>query len=177
MARSIHNLMHLDRLSFLLLGLGETVPILQFTDDTPLFIRASRRSAQQVKHFLDAYATEAGQHINFGKSTLVFSAGTDTSTIRELKAVLEIHSVDNSCPYLGQTVGKLRMDPSTGTRLRDRIRHRISHWWRNTLSLAGRRALLRAVLTAIPLYWLTSKILTKRESQPIVSAQSQFLWH
>lgn len=123
----MHNMMRLSPSFFLALGLeGDMIPILQYADDTFVFIRAKRRAALKVKNLLDAYAIEVGLHINSGKSTLVFSASTSPSLIRELKPVLGIQSVAQSFLYLGETVGLNRM--GTSARLRDRIQNQISLW-------------------------------------------------
>lgn len=48
---------------------GDRVPILQYADDTLIFIRANRQSASKIKKVLDLYGSEVGQQLNNHKRT------------------------------------------------------------------------------------------------------------
>lgn len=130
----------------------------------------------KVKKILDDYGSEAGQELNTRKSTIIFSAATDHRTTRDIKSALRITTVSSSFTYLGETVGIKLAGSKEAATLRDRIQKRIQLWRGQALSLARRRTLLRAVLTAIPLYWMGFKLMAKKDKKSIIPAQLNFLW-
>lgn len=62
---------------------------LLFADDSLLFFRAKRGSANEVKELLNLYYR---QQINNDKSSIYFAKGCCQSLREELKHILEVHN-------------------------------------------------------------------------------------
>lgn len=78
--------------------------------------------------------------------------------------------------YLGLplTLGRLRVVQVQ--RVVDNTRNRLAGWQGRLLNPAGRRELVRSVLTAIPIYLLTSLRVPKQLLEDLDKARRRFLW-
>jgi hypothetical protein len=74
---------------------------LLFADDSLLFFKANRESADEVKDVLHIYCQAFGQQINMDKSSIHFAKGVSGSTREEIMDILEVHNEALSEKYLG----------------------------------------------------------------------------
>lgn len=74
---------------------------LLFADDSLLFFKANRDSADQVKDVLQEYCQASGQQVNMAKSSIHFSEGCGEATRDEIKQTLDVHNEALSEKYLG----------------------------------------------------------------------------
>lgn len=78
--------------------------------------------------------------------------------------------------YLGLplTLGRLKVAHVQGTVDKSRTKH--AGWQGRLLNLAGRRELVRSVLSAMPIYLLTSVRVPKQQNEDIDKMRRHFLW-
>lgn len=69
-----------------------TVSHLLFADNSPLFFRANRESAQEVKEVLRMYCMASGQQLNMDKSSIHFAKGCRQILREEIMDILEVHN-------------------------------------------------------------------------------------
>ena len=74
---------------------------LLFADDSLLFFKANRESADQVKDVLHIYCRASVQRINMDKSSIHFAKGVSGSIREAVMDSLQVHNVALSEKYLG----------------------------------------------------------------------------
>lgn len=74
---------------------------LLFADDSLLFFKANRESAQEISEVLQAYCLAAGQQINHEKSSIHFAKGCPQGVRDEIKEALNVQNEALSENYLG----------------------------------------------------------------------------
>src|SRR6185437_15485697 len=74
---------------------------LLFADDSLLFFRANRESAEEIKEVLNTYCQASGQRINMDKSSIHFAKGYMQSLREVIKDELDVHNESLSEKYLG----------------------------------------------------------------------------
>lgn len=79
---------------------GSTIPFSMFGDDCIIFCKASKMAARNVKEVLHDYCMVFGQLINYGKSLVQFSKGSNNVT-REIRTnILQISQSNRLGTYL-----------------------------------------------------------------------------
>jgi hypothetical protein len=74
---------------------------LLFADDSLLFFRANRESAQEVKDVLQVYCRASGQQVNLDKSSILFAKGCQNNVREEIMGILNVHNESLNEKYLG----------------------------------------------------------------------------
>jgi len=65
---------------------------LLFADDSLLFFKANRESAEAIKEALNNYCRASGQQVNMDKSSIHFAKGVGGSIREEIKVLLDVHT-------------------------------------------------------------------------------------
>ena len=128
------------------------------------------------KTLLATYEEASGQQLNREKTTLFFSKNTDIEiqdSIKDLLGVLEIKQYEK---YLGlpSFVGKRKK--ASLAYIKDRIWSKLQGWKEKLLSRAGREVLLKAVIQAIPAYFMSCFKLPNTLCQEIAILIRKFWW-
>ena len=87
---------------------------------------------------------------------MFFSKNVNTQTANHIRSRLGFQKTDNLGKYLGVPLLHGRIVKDTYSYLLDKVRRKLSGWAANSLSLAGRITLAKAVLSAIPYYTMQS---------------------
>jgi len=101
---------------------------LLFTDDSLLFFKANRESAETVMDVLNSYCQASGQRINMDKSSIHFAKGVSGGIREEIMETLDVHNEALSEKYLGMPT-----DDGTATNgafkyLKDRVWKKVQGW-------------------------------------------------
>lgn len=89
---------------FPIYGLNDSITVLQFIDDTILFLHRINDVASRVHRCLEIFSMVSGLSINLHKSTII---GIEKDSIDTLDVVIELHCRFGSLPlkYLGFHIG------------------------------------------------------------------------
>ncbi|CAN6725654.1 unnamed protein product [Malus baccata var. baccata] len=90
--------------------------------------------------------------VNFQKSSVFFSSNTPSELLRELGHILQMQVVNDPGTYLGVPALWGRSKRQRLAFIKGRILKKLHGWASNTLSLAGKEVLIKAVVQAIPAY-------------------------
>ncbi|XP_041999683.1 uncharacterized protein LOC121749153 [Salvia splendens] len=136
------------------------VPIthLQFADDTIIFAPANTEIIGNYKKSLQCFGLMSGLKINYGKSTLI-PLNCEESWIEEECGVSKLPLI-----YLGIPLGASPHKAQTWKPIIEKVERRLALWKARTLSKAGRLVLVKAVLSNLPLYYLSLFRMPKKSS-------------
>ena len=149
---------------------------LLFADDCLIFISATEESAHRLNEILHIYALCSGQSVNREKSAIFFSPNTHTDRRKALKLVLGIMVEAFSGKYLGLPTTVGRITSETFDHIGERSRSFMNGWAEKLLTCAGREALIKSVIQAIPTFSMSCFRLTKKVCKSLSSSMAKFWW-
>ncbi|XP_073363229.1 uncharacterized protein [Aegilops tauschii subsp. strangulata] len=124
---------------------------LLFADDTLLFFKAKEEQARKVQEVLNTYEKATGQCINPAKCSALFGNSCAIEDQEKVRDVLHIETVTFEEKYLGLPTPEGCMSKEKFQNLQSRLLKRIIAWG-DTLSLAGKEIMIKAIAQAIPTY-------------------------
>jgi hypothetical protein len=126
-----------------------------YADDVALFIKPTAGEVSAAKAILQVFGEVSGLVVNLSKSQAIpiRCGDIDTATILQ-PAGLQISTLP--CTYLGMPLSLRRLRRVDIQPLIDKIAARLGHWQGKLMSRAGRLTLLRAVLSALPVFFMTA---------------------
>ena len=155
---------------------GPRLTHLFFADDGLLFCRASIQECTHIQTLLTTYEEASGHQLNREKTTLFFSKNTDIEIQDSIKVLLGVPKIKQYEKYLGlpSFVGKHKK--ASLAYIKDRIWSKLQGWKEKLLSRAGREVLLKAVIQAIPAYFMSCFKLPNTLCQEIAILIRKFWW-
>jgi len=163
-------------LSGLRIGRKEVeLSILQFADDTLFFCTDSFSNVVTLKAILRGFELAFGLKINFHKSKI---AGINVHRNNILCYMKTLNCAEMAVPfkYLGLEVGGNPRRKKFWEPVIDKLETRLSTWRGRFLLMAGRICVIKSVLTAVPLYYLSLFRAPELVCKNINRIQSRFLW-
>lgn len=148
---------------------------LQFADDSIIFGDANEMNIETLKSILRCFEWHSGLKINFQKSCL-YGIGVDATRLDSWANFLNCLVGKLPFIYLGLPIGARPSDKKVWQTVVDRVENKLKTWENHFLSLGGRVVLTKAVLTSIPIYYLSFFKLPKFVLNRLKSIQCQFLW-
>ena len=157
-------------------GVGQVkITHLQFADDTLIFCEPKMDFLVNIKRLLSIFQGFSGLTVNYAKSGLTV-LGKDGQWAEEAAAALQCGLVELPITYLGVPLGA-NMNRSTSWQpIIERIQQRLSSWKASCLSRAGKLTLIKAVLSSLPVYYLSIFRMPKKVAIEINRIQRRFLW-
>ena len=149
--------------------------ILQYADDTILFMEHDLEKARNLKLILSAFEQLSGLKINFHKSELFCfgEALDDAALYAELFGCGQGHF---QISYLGIPIHFRRLTIAQWKIVEERLQKRLSSWKGKLLSLGGRLVLINSVLTNMVLYMISFFQLPKGVLHRLDYFRSRFFW-
>lgn len=126
---------------------------LLFADDTLLFFKADEQQAREVKAIIAVYESATGQLINPTKCSIMFGKSCPQNQQESVRDSLQVQLSTFEEKYLGLPTPEGRMSKGKCQNLQARLTKRIIAWG-DTLSLAGKETMIKAVAQAIPTYMM-----------------------
>jgi hypothetical protein len=128
--------------------------ILQYADDTILFMEHNKDQAQNIKLLLSAFEQMSGLKINFHKSELFYFG---QSKVDESQYAKLFSCQIGSYPfrYLGIPMHFRKLSNKDWEKIEERIEKKLSSWKGKYLSVRGRLVLINSVLTSLPMFMLS----------------------
>ena len=130
------------------------VPLLQYADDTTFFIQRSWAAAHTLSTMMDIFSDFSGLQLNRAKSSFI---GFELSQ-EELAGCSRILATPiGTLPirYLGVPLVDRRLRIQDWHPVIEKVETRLAGWRARLLSRGGRLVLLKAVLAAIPTYFMS----------------------
>ncbi|KAL9664615.1 hypothetical protein QQ045_020020 [Rhodiola kirilowii] len=147
-----------------------------FADDAILFFKATVHSVSAVKNLLTEYEQLSGQVVNFDKSEFVLSPNAPAHLRNGFRDILSVQVVSHHAKYLGLPVVLDRRFSANFTVILDRICGKVGGWSSSFLSCGGKEILIKAVLQAIPQYFMHCFLLPDCILNKIQSLIHNFWW-
>jgi len=150
---------------------------LLFVDDVLIFCTGSRRDAESLKDILNLFSKATGMEFNFRKSTISSNLLSE-GEIDRLKTFFpfETKSIDEGLKYLGFHLKPTNYKKEDWIWLLEKLEKKLKVWSFKWLSRAGRLVLVKSVLEAIPVYWMSLSWIPKGTLEAYRRLCFRFLW-
>ena len=146
-----------------------------YADDVALFIKPTTDEISMTKAILQAFGDVSGLVVNLGKSHAIPIRCEDIALDSLLQPIgMPISTLP--CTYLGMPLSLRRLRRIDIQPLIDRIAARLGHWKGKLMSRAGRLTLLKAVLSALPVFIMTTHPLSVWALAQIDKLRRAWLW-
>lgn len=151
------------------------VALLQFADDALFFGEATLQNILTLKCILRCFELTSGLKVNFAKSKLAGVSITATETNR-FAALLHCRVMELPFVYLGLPIGGSPRRLTFWEPVIQKLRKRLSSWKSKNLSFGGRVCLVKSVLSALPLYFISCYRMPKGVIKKCNQIMMRFLW-
>lgn len=142
------------------------VAILQYADDTIIFLKHDIEGARNMKLLLYMYEMMVGLKINFNKSEVVM-INDDNNWGSLYTDLFNFQMRTFPIKYLGVPISPGRLHLSDWTPLVDKSSKRLDVWKGGTMSIAGRTTLICSCLNNSPIYQMSVYMAPKTISNNI----------
>ncbi|XP_019182140.1 PREDICTED: uncharacterized protein LOC109177284 [Ipomoea nil] len=153
-----------------------TVSHLFFANDSLLFFRANHQEAMTIKEYLDLYNAVSGQLINYDKSSAVFSLNTTPDQRTVVSACIGVCEASDLGKYLGLPSVLGRNKTATFRYVEEKVQERIDSWQHRFLSKAGKGVLLKSIAQALPIFTMSTFLLSVRVCATIEKLFNRYWW-
>lgn len=154
---------------------GVLVSHLQFPDDSILFCVADVGEVVNIKRILRCFELVSGLKINYQKS-VVCGVGVEFDVLANLAVKLNCKTSSLPLSYLGLHLGPSPSKRKTWKPVIEKVKARLACWKRRMLSFAGRLALIKSVLSCLPVYYLSLFRMPEGLAKNFERIQATSLW-
>jgi hypothetical protein len=149
--------------------------ILQYVDDTIIFMEHDLEKAHNLKLILSAFEQLSRLKINFNKSEL-FCFGEALNEVTAYANLFGCGQGQFPMSYLGIPIHYRRLTLAEWKLVNERLQKRLSSWKDKLLSLGGRLVLINLVLLNMVIHMITFFLLPKGVLQKLDYYRSRFFW-
>ncbi|GKV33811.1 hypothetical protein SLEP1_g42265 [Rubroshorea leprosula] len=154
---------------------GMTVSLLQFADDTIIMGRVDAENIRMVKGVLRWFELMSGLRINFNKSS-IYGYNVSEGWLKGSAGMLRCGVGRAPFLYLGLPIGSKSGSKKMWEPMVNKFRAKLAVWKATTLSFGGRLTLLKLVLSALPIFYMSLLLLPKFVRAELISIQRRFIW-
>ena len=151
------------------------VSMLQYADDTLFFCKANTKSIFNIKAILQCFELSYGLRVNFSKSR-IGGLGLSQLSLRSFATILNCDVMASPFVYLGLPVNGSHKRIDFWKRVIEKVHVRLSRWKGKCLSLAWRICLIKSVLSAIPIFFMSLSKMPSGVADKLVRIQRNFFW-
>ena len=151
------------------------VSILQYADDTILFMEHDIAKAVNMKLILAFFEQLSGLKINFHKSEL-FCFGKAKDDQEEYRRIFGCELGSLPFRYLGIPIHHRRLLNKEWKLVEDRFEKKLAAWVAKMLSYGDRLVLINSVLTSLPMFLLSFFEIPKGVRKRLDFYRSRFFW-
>ena len=146
-----------------------------YADDVALFIRPTPEDLSTIKEILRLFGEVSGLRTNMQKSSIV-PIRCATEQLEVVSGAMPCEVIDFPYKYLGLPLSIRKLTKADLQPIVDKIADMLLGWKAALMSTAGRAVLVKAVLTAIPVYLLIALDVPKWLLRAIDKLRRAFLW-
>jgi len=177
LSRAIIEAKRTGRFSGILIGEQLAITHLLFVDDVLIFCSGDRRDTRVLKEILNLFSKATGMDINVDKSSITTNHLRPEEELEILENFpFKISDLDSGLKYLGFSLKANLYLKKDWKWLVGKVEKRLQVWSHRWLSRAGRLVLVKAVLEAIPVYWMSLSWIPKGTLELIRRIFFRFLW-
>jgi hypothetical protein len=156
---------------------GLIITHLLFVDDILIFCDGSTRDADTLSEGLTLFRTATGMRINAQKSSILFSQTAEEHTQYYLDLLpFQTLNLEEGLKYLGFHLKPNDYRKTDWYWLLEKLEKRLKTWSNKWLSRAGRLVLIKSVLEAIPVYWMSLSWIPKGILEKARKLAYSYLW-
>ena len=155
--------------------IDDGLSILQYADDTILFMEHNLEQAKNLKLLLCAFEQLSGLKINFHKSEL-FCFGEAQAVQMEYEQIFGCSQGMFPFRYLGIPMHYRRLNNSDWKGVDERFQKRLSGWKGKLLSAGGKLVLINSVLSSLPLFMFSFFEVPREVLKKLDFYRSRFFW-
>jgi hypothetical protein len=146
-----------------------------YADDVVIFCHPDETELRAVRGIVGLFGQASGLHTNFAKCSVSPIACSDEEA-NGAAGLMECQLAPFPVKYLGIPLSIRRLSAASFQPLVDKIADKLPTWRASMMPRAGRLALIRAVLAAIPLHQLMVLSLDKKTLKQVNKVLRGFLW-
>ncbi|KAF7802375.1 ribonuclease H [Senna tora] len=150
---------------------------LMYADDILLFFKANRSTCTQVANLLTQFGDVAVLYMNNQKTEAKFSPNITEEGARVLTGILNCRKVDHLGKYLGSYIDGANTAKRNASLILDNLQQRLSGWKSKMLSQAARTTLIKAVVSAVPIFHLQHTWLSHSAAAKCDRVMRKFFWN
>ncbi|KAK1300868.1 hypothetical protein QJS10_CPB13g01356 [Acorus calamus] len=154
---------------------GRKVTILQYADDTILLSEATGKSVRGLRFIVFCFALLSGLSLNLNKSTM-HGIHTSREEEAELRAWMGCPSGSFPTKHLGLPLVRGRLKKEHWEPLIERFERRLAGWKGKLLSWGRRLTLINAVLSNLPIFYLSVFRIPVGVLDRLDRIRKRFLW-
>ncbi|GJW03444.1 RNA-directed DNA polymerase, eukaryota, partial [Tanacetum coccineum] len=144
-----------------------------YADDALFLGEWSNENLRGVINILRCFHLASGLQINLNKSQ-VMGVGVPSHLVENMAKSIGCSIMESKFRYLGVMVGENMSRCRAWDEVLVKLNSRLSRWKAKTLSIGGRLTLLKSVLGATPLYWMSIFKVPKGVLKAMESIRSNF---
>ncbi|XP_059629898.1 uncharacterized protein LOC132272835 [Cornus florida] len=163
-------------LDFIFVGEHLLCLIFFFADDSIVFCATDSTEVGVLKRILNDYEWASRQQVNFSKSSIFFSRNVPMPLRRSFSHALGLPLSGFHSRYLGVPAILGRSKRDVFQFLLTNIQDRLSFWKAKAMSTGGEAVLIKAVLSALPTYVMSSFKLPITMCQDLMKCIRSFWW-
>ncbi|XP_050221220.1 uncharacterized protein LOC126671491 [Mercurialis annua] len=157
-------------------GYSESISLLQFADDTLLFIPNNEVMLRNTLRILRCFELISGLKINFHKSSMV-GVNVSNSSLQNASMLFNYKLESLPMTYLGLPLSIKPIKAAHWNENVNAFKYKFSLWKGHLLSPAGRLVLVKSVLSSLPVYFLSSLVMPAAIVVLLEGYMRSFLWH
>lgn len=142
-------------------GRGTSMRISFYADDAIIFANPIKEEVDTLLNLLQGFGDATRLHLNQAKST-VAAIRCEQLPLSDVLQGFGGRTVEFPITYLGLPISTTRLCIVHLQFMLDRIKARLAGWKGRLMSIAGRRVLIRCVLSALPTFSMTVLMLPKK---------------
>lgn len=149
--------------------------VLQYADDTILFLEHNLLHAKELKLVLSAFEQLSGLKINFHKSEL-FCYGKAKEVEHEYVNLFGCKGGQFPFKYLGIPMNHKKLSNKDWLIIEEKFQKKLSSWKGKLMSVGGRLVLINSVLTSLAMFMLSFFEFPRGVLQKLDYYRSRFFW-
>lgn len=125
---------------------------------------------------MDDFSKVTGQSVSLSKSQVLFSKVANRATRTQILQLLRMVEMSNQKSYIGNPIVFPHQYSSSYNFFLDRVQTRLQGWRQRILSHAGREVLIKATISSIPMYFMSTAKLHQSLLKKITAIMQKFWW-